>query len=112
MAILPPWHHTIANDPFDTQFEITDIAIGGKLIQAKLENTAMDQMKFHDADECKRAIKQKIASELARVMVEGNLIEFTRLPQNGRGTDIICARCYLAPNEQVKVLRTHYTDKK
>ena len=108
MAILSPWQHTISNDPFDAQFETTDIAIGGKLIQAKLEITAMDQMKFHDEDGYKRAIKQKVASELARVMIESNLIEFTRLPQNGRGTDIICARCYLAPDNQVKLLRTHY----
>ena len=107
MSMATPWHHTIANDPYDVEFSVVDVAIGGKLIQAKLEITAMDQMRFHDVDGYKRAIKQKIATELARVMVEGNLIEFTRLPQNGRGTDIICARCYLAPDNQVKLLRIH-----
>ena len=106
MAIAAP--HTAIHDPFEIEFDTTDIPIGGKLVQAKLEITTMDQMRFHDDEEYKRAIKQKVASELARVMIESNLIEFTRLPQMGSGNDIIYARCYLAPDNQVKLLRTHY----
>lgn len=113
MAIsLTPWHHTHVSDPYDVEFDFTDIPIGGKLIQAKLELTATDQMIFQSDDDFKRAIKQKIASELARAMIESNSIEFTRLPQTGSGNDIIYARCYLAPDNQVKLLRTHYVDKK
>jgi len=108
MAISTPWHHTIANDPYDVEFSSVDVAIGGKLIQAKLELTNMEAMNFKSDDDYKRAIKQKIAADLARVMIESNLIEFTRLPQLTTGTDIIYARCYLAPDSQVKILRMNY----
>jgi hypothetical protein len=108
MSIATPWHHTIQNDPYDVDFSTVDVPIGGKLIQAKLELTNMESMNFKSDDEYKRAIKQKIASDLARAMIETNLIEFTRLPQPATGTDIIYARCYLAPDASVKILRMNY----
>lgn len=110
MANLPPPLWTKDVDPFDVKFEHQDIAIGGKLIQATLNLSPLEQINFRTDDEYKRAIKNKMAHELARFMIEANLIEFTRLPQNHIGNDIIHARCYLAPNEQVKVLRTHYAN--
>lgn len=112
MAIGPlqrPWHHTPSgNDPYDVEFNATDIAIGGKLLQASLEIDILDQMRFKTDDDYKRAIKQRIAADLARVMIESNLVEFTHMPQPATGRDTIYARCYLAPNEQVKLLRIHY----
>ena len=108
MSMITPWHHTIANDPYDVEFSAVDVAIGGKLIQAKLELTNMESMNFKSDDDYKRAIKQKVASDLARAMIETNVIEFTRLPQPATGTDIIYARCYLAPDSQVKILRMNY----
>lgn len=111
MAIGPlqrPWHHTPIDDPFDITFNVTDIAIGGKLLQASMEIDVLDQVSFKTDDDYKRAIKHKIAADLARAMIESNLIEFTYMPQPAIGRDTIYARCYLAPNEQVKLLRTHY----
>lgn len=108
MAITPPPLWTKDHEPFDFDFNVTDIPIGGKLIQAHLELSPMERMNFVSDDEYKRAIKRKMASELARFMIEANLIEFTHLPQNHTGNDIIHARCYLAPNGDVKILRTHY----
>ncbi len=108
MAMSTPWHHTIANDPYDVEFSTVDVPIGGKLIQAKLELSVTEAMSFQSDDDYKRAIKRKIASDLARVMIESNLIEFTRLPQPTTGTDIIYARCYLAPDDNVKILRMQY----
>lgn len=114
MAIgLPPWHHTPTGiDPFEIDFSVRQVAIGGKLVQASIELNPIDTMNFKTNDDLKRAIKQKVAAELARAMIESNLIEFTRLPQLGSGTDIIHARCYLAPDNQVKILRIEHADKK
>ena len=101
-----PWHSP--STPFTADFDVMDIAIGGKLIQAKLVLNPIDEMAFNSNDEYKKAIKHKLASEIARAMIETNSIEFTHLPQRGEGNDIIYARCYLAPSDQVKLLRMHY----
>lgn len=101
-----PWDYPAT--PFDSDFSIVDVPIGGKLIQAKLELSPAESMTFQSDDDYKRAIKQKIASELAQAMLDSRVIEFTRLPQNPIGNDIIYARCYLAPDASVKILRMQY----
>lgn len=112
MAISTPgtpfWTNDV--DPFEATFNCTDIAIGGKLLQATLEVSATNQIKFLSDDDYKRAIKQKIAAELARVMIESNLIEFTHIKNVHDYSTTIHARCYLAPNDQVKLLRLHYAN--
>lgn len=105
-ALDKPWHSP--STPFTADFNVMDIAIGGKLIQAKLELSPLEEMNFKSGDEYKQAIKNKLASEIARAMIDTNSIEFTHLPQHGAGNDIIYARCYLAPSDQVKLLRMHY----
>lgn len=106
MAISTPPFWTKDNDPFEIDINSTDYAIGGKLIHAQLVLNPLDEIHFQDSDEFKRAIKQKIASELARAMIESNLIEFTQA-KNVDYSTVIHARCYLAPNEQIKILRIH-----
>lgn len=111
MALGPlskPWHYTAVQDQYNVEFDVTDIPIGGKLMQARLELNQMEQMNFKTDDDYKRAIKQKIAADLARAMIEGNLIEFTHMPQPATGRDTIYARCYLAKDSDVKILRMHY----
>lgn len=93
-------------DPFEIDINSTDYAIGGKLIQARLVLNPLDEVHFQSSDEFKKAIKNKIASELARAMIESNLIEFTQA-KNVDYSTVIHARCYLAPNDQVKILRIH-----
>ena len=112
MAMLPPPFATNIVDPFQVELDVTDISIGGKLLSAKLEVNTMDEMSFRDNDEYRRAIKQKIASELARAMIESNLIEFTQISSAvNLGCKTIHARCYLAPDNQVKILRIHHAKK-
>lgn len=108
MAILPPWHHTIDDAPFESTLATKEFAIGGKLLQSEIQLSATDEMMFQTNDEYKRTIKQKMAYELARAMIECNLIEFTQVADAQTFGRTVYARCYLAPNEQVKILRTHY----
>lgn len=110
MAISTPPLWTKDVDPFQATFDVTDVAIGGKLLQANIQLTTMEQMSFLSDDDFKRVIKQKIASELARVMIESNLVEFTHMVSHVDGTTNVHARCYLAPDNQVKVLRLHYAN--
>lgn len=110
MAISTPPLWTNQVDPFEATFDVTDVAIGGKLLQANIQLTTMEQSSFLSDDDFKRMIKQKIASELARVMIESNLIEFTHIKNVHDYSTTIHARCYLAPNDQVKLLRLHYAN--
>lgn len=111
MAIGPlqqPWHSPSGVDPFEMNLTTYDVPIGGKLLQASMELNPIDQMNFASDDEYKRAIKKRIAADLARAMIESNMIEFTHLPQPSTGRDTIYARCYLAKDSDVKILRMHY----
>lgn len=99
--------HTSTIDPFDTKVNVQDIAIGGKLITVSLEPNPLDEMTFASPDDYKRAVKMKIATDLARVMIESNLIEFTQMLSSTTMGKVIHARCYLAPDSQVKILRIH-----
>jgi non-ribosomal peptide synthetase component E (peptide arylation enzyme) len=106
MAIATqPWNVNTYSDPFDSKFDVKEYPIGGKLVQARLELSAMQAIQFTD-DEMRRQIKHDMASELARFMIESNLIEFTRVDDPKTATMQIYARCYLAPDNQVKILRS------
>ena len=105
---LAPWPlHTNVIDPFEVEFNVKDVAIGGKLLTVSLELNPLDEMTFVNPDDYKRAVKQKIASELARAMIESNLVEFTQMVSSTNMGKVIHARCYLAPDNQVKILRIH-----
>ena len=105
------WHHTNIIDPFESQINILDHAIGGILLQSKIELSATDEMNFQTPDDYKKAIKQKMAYELARAMLEANLIEFTQVKDPRTFGRTVYARCYLAPDEQVKIIRTTIKEK-
>jgi hypothetical protein len=113
MAVLPPHNPFSVTGNFDSfSIKTKDHPIGGKLIHAQLRLSIMDQMQFIDDGEYKLAIKRKLASELAQFMLENNLVEFTQLPQHSTGENIIHARCFLTPNDQVKILRINYANSK
>ena len=83
-----------------------DYTIGGKMLSTRLVVKDIEQMHFQSNEEYKAAIKNKLAHNIAQFMVEKGLIEFTHLPQPYEGSTIIHARCYVVPDEQVKILRT------
>ena len=89
-------------------FKTMDYPIGGKIVSTSLEITFADTDRFLSDDDFKRAIKERMATHLVKCMMENNLIEFTKIEDSATGSYRLHARCYLAPNDQVKILRTHY----
>lgn len=81
-------------------FEIKEYAIGGKLVTMRLVIGGYEAELL-----TKEQIKQKMASQLAQAMVDNKLIEFTKLVDPMTANVIIHGRCYVAPNEQVKIIR-------
>jgi hypothetical protein len=107
MARLPP--PTPNYDAFDpvVDFSIKDLAIGGKLIKVTHEVSGYDVAKCSTEAEFKNHVKKHLAMQLAMYMIEYNLIEFTQFENLSTQSHTVAARCYLAPNEQVKLLRIH-----
>lgn len=77
-----------------------DYAIGGRLITAKCSRSDIFE------NETKNNIKSILAEQIVMYMMENNLIEYTKIPDLYNGSTTYIARCYIAPNEQVKILRT------
>lgn len=99
MAYAPgnPYQHPVWED-----IKTTEYAIGGKLIAASVKVPDM-----HNHMYTPERIKQELAEQISRFMIENKLIEFTKLP-SVRDMDITYyARCYVAPDSQVKILRSN-----
>lgn len=86
-------------------FTTHDYAIGGKLVvgRAILEDTFAEIL-GRDVDAAKR-IKEKLAHDIATFMLENQLLEFTQQKDPIEYKTRIAVRAYIAPNDQVKILR-------
>lgn len=95
-------------DPFaknDVSFEYEDTAYQGKLLKATMDLDVLTTMHFDDP-EIKRLIKKTLSEQLAKGMLENNLVEFTSLNDPLTVTKKIYARCFMTPDGQVRILRT------
>ena len=94
---------TILGDVFwDNNYagKYTDIAIGGKLVSV---NINLSHSVTHNLTP--DAIKLRIADHLVKYMIENKLIEFTKRDDPISLSQTINARCYLAPDSEVRILR-------
>ena len=84
-------------------------------IQAKMfmvSFTASDVLMFDKTEDVwKQEIKKQLAIDLAEKMLEEGAIEFTQTHDHAWGHKVIKARCFLVPDNQVRILRTLYKDK-
>lgn len=95
---------------FDTQ--IKEIAIQGKLVTVSFVVSDSDPYSLAiNPLESERWIKEKLATELAKALIQGNLVEFTKNISSLDFSTKFTARCYLAPDSQVKSLRMYETQK-
>lgn len=82
------------------QTKVKECAIGGKLVSVNC--TTSSEINIVDVAE---EIKHKLAVELARFMVQNNLIEFTQMVDSHTWATRVNARAYLVPNDQIKIVR-------
>jgi hypothetical protein len=95
-------------DLFDPAIEFSsqDYAIGGRMIMARIEVDAVNELVMND-EEWRKLMRHKLATQLATAMLDQDLMETTTFQDPGTGRQTIAARCYLAPKDQVKILRVH-----
>ena len=89
-----------------TQYEYT---IQGKMFIVSYE-ASEHQMVSMGEDASKQRVKEDLAMALANKMLEEGVIEFTQTDNLHSGHKTIRARCYLVPDNQVRLIRTLYKD--
>lgn len=90
----------------EVAFNMQEYAIGGRMIMVTLEVDEVEQMGM-DNEQWRAQIRQKLANQLALAMLDQNLMETTSYRDTFTNRQTIAARCYLAPHDQVKILRVH-----
>jgi hypothetical protein len=90
----------------DPIFQSHDYAIGGKMVvgRAEMDESYTILLQNGDKDAVKH-IKEKLIHDMAQYMLENNLVEFTHQDDPLTFRRKIAVRAYLAPNDQVKILR-------
>lgn len=86
-------------------FTTHDYIIGGKLVvgRATMDDTFAHMM--NTDVEARQKVKEKLVHDMATFMLENNLVEFTQQDDPIHYTKHIAIRAYIAPNDQVKILR-------
>ena len=88
----------------EPDFKTYDYAIGGKLVVGR---AVIDDSYWHlmnNDKEARRQVKEKLIHQMAEHMLENNLVEFMQ-QKNVDMTTTVVVRAYLAPNNEIKILR-------
>jgi hypothetical protein len=90
----------------DVTFESHDYAIGGKMVVGRAEMTEDFRMMIEDGDATAiMQVKEKLTRDLVHFILENKLVEFTHHEDPISFRRQMAVRAYLAPSDQVKILR-------
>jgi len=90
----------------DAMFSSYDYAIGGKMIVGRAEmDEAFREMMDNGDKTAILQVKEKLTRDLVIFMLENKLVEFTRHDDPITFRRQLAIRAYLAPSDQVKILR-------
>jgi hypothetical protein len=88
------------------EFEVYGYAIGGKMVVGRAEMSDDFRMMIEDGDATAiMQVKEKLTRDLVQYMLENKLLEFTHHDDPITFRRQLAVRAYLAPNDQVKILR-------
>lgn len=90
------------NDPI---FQTHDYIIGGKLVVGKAVMEDSFAQLANTDHEARMQLKKKLVMDMAQYMLENNLVEFTQQDDPMTLRKTVYVRAYIAPNDQVKILR-------
>ena len=88
------------------KFQTYDYPIGGKMVVGRSILSPDFRAMIEDGDrEAKHKLKKTMTEQLVDYILEQNLIEFTAQDNHMTGDRSIAVRVYLAPNDQIRILR-------
>ena len=90
----------------DPSFTSWEYAIGGKMVVGRAEMSENFRLMLEDGDNIAiMQVKEKLTRDLVHHILENKLVEFTHYDDPITFSRKIAVRAYLAPNDQVKILR-------
>jgi hypothetical protein len=90
----------------DPTFTSWEYAIGGKMVVGRATMSEDFRMMMEDGDATAiMQVKEKLTRDLVQFILENKLVEFTHHDDPMTMDRQIAIRAYLAPNDQVKILR-------
>lgn len=93
------------SEPLDIKYE--ELAIGGKMVVGSIAVGAETLMRIRSEAEYAEFVKNDLAKQLAKYMIENKLLEFTTGEDHINQSKMVRVRGYLAPDSQVKLLRVY-----
>lgn len=92
--------------PWDEpDIKYTDYAIGGKLVSVSVRVSDDVMINSFNDEQARQVMRQKLCEDLASALLAKGLVEINQ-QKNIDFTTTIVARAYVAPDDQVKLLRT------
>ena len=88
----------------DIEINIHDYAIDGKMITAMYHVHNLGIM----SDDIKDTIRKDLIHQIADYIFDNNLVEFTQMKDPISFEIVVRARCFMVPDDQVKILRSVY----
>ena len=91
----------------DIEFNIKQYAIQGKMVVGKFTLSLGQSLQNSDA-QINHLIKEELAKSMAKFILENSLAEFTMREDHLNMAKEYRVRCYLTPDEQVRLIRSLY----
>ena len=89
----------------DPDFKVHDYIIGGKMVVGRATMVESYALQMNTDQTFRDEVKKKLIMDMAQFILENNLVEFTQYDEPLTMNKHIAVRAYLAPNDQVKILR-------
>jgi hypothetical protein len=90
----------------DLIFTSWEYAIGGKMVVGRAEMSEDFRMMMENGDATAiMQVKEKLTRDMVSFMLENKLVEFTQYDDPITFRKQLAIRAYLAPNDQVRILR-------
>lgn len=92
---------------YDKQPDFTthDYVIAGKMVVGKATLDASYSVLMNTDLDARMEVKKKLVQDMAQFILENKLVEFTQMDDPIAYTKMIAIRAYLAPDDQVRILR-------
>ena len=91
----------------DVKFDVYEYAIGGKMVVGRARMSYEWKTLLEDGDpDARDKLKFDLIHQMADYMLQNKLVEFTYQDDIATGDKMIAVRAYLAPDAQVKIIRS------
>lgn len=89
---------------YNEKVSLHEYAIDGKMITASCCVHNLGIM----SDDIKDTIRKNLIHQIADYIFDNNLVEFTQMKDPTSFESVVRARCFMVPDDQVKILRSVY----